>query len=143
MEEAKNYTKTFNAYSTVLGRCLQNFASSDGLSQELYIGGNFATVIAPYLDLEIIKRESSKIQGLVQVLVNKIEKSGNDSDTYIEFLSASNSYLKDYSFYNEIDRISQLYSDDPHRTRNMRLSILAALEETKLIVRIAALLEVL
>ena len=94
-------------------------------------------------DLEIIKRESSKIQGQVQVLVNKIEKSGNDSDTYVEFLSASNSYLKDYSFYNEIDRISQLYSDDPHRIRNMRLSILTALEETKLIVRIAALLEVL
>ena len=94
-------------------------------------------------DLEIIKRESSKIQGQVQVLVNKIGKSGNDSDTYVEFLSASNSYLKDYSFYNEIDRISQLYSDDPHRIRNMRLSILTALEETKLIVRIAALLEVL
>ena len=94
-------------------------------------------------DLEIIKRESSKIQGLVQVLVNKIEKSGNDSDAYVGFLSASNSYLKDYSFHNEIDRISQLYSDDPHRTRNMRLSILAALEETKLIVRIDALLEAL
>lgn len=94
-------------------------------------------------DLEIIKRELGKIQGLVQVLANKIEKSGNDSDTYLEFLSASKSYLMDYSFHNEIERISQLYSNDPHRIKNMRLSIISALEETKLIVRSDALLEVL
>jgi len=94
-------------------------------------------------DLEIIKREVGKIQGLVQVLANKIEKSENNSDTYFELLSASKSYLKEYSFYNEIDRVSQLYSEDPHRIRNMRLSILTALEETKLIVSIIALLETL
>ncbi len=94
-------------------------------------------------DLEIIKREVGKIQGLVQVIANKIEKSENNSDTYFELLSASKSYLKEYSFYNEIDRVSQLYSEDPHRIRNMRLSILTALEETKLIVSIIALLETL
>jgi hypothetical protein len=94
-------------------------------------------------DLEIIKREVGKIQGLVQVLANKIEKSENNSDTYFELLSASKSYLKEYSFHNEIDRVSQLYSEDPHRIRNMRLSILTALEETKLIVSIIELLEAL
>lgn len=94
-------------------------------------------------DLEIIKRELGKIQGLVQVLANKIEKSENNSDTYFELLSASKSYLKEYSFHNEIDRISQLYSDDPHRIKNIRISILTALEETKLIVRAIAFLEVL
>ncbi|MEK6834613.1 MAG: hypothetical protein AABY31_03930 [Thermoproteota archaeon] len=94
-------------------------------------------------DLEIIKRELGKIQGLVQVLANKIEKSENNSDTYFELLSASKSYLKEYSFHNEIDRVSQLYSEDPHRIRNMRLSILTALEETKLIVSIIELLETL
>src|SRR5574341_808326 len=77
-------------------------------------------------DLDTIKKELGKIQGLVQVLVNKIEKSGNYSDSYSEVLDASKSYLKDYSFYNEIDRISQLYSDDPHRIKNIRLSILVA-----------------
>lgn len=94
-------------------------------------------------DLDIIKKEVSKIQGLVQVLVNKIEKSGNYSDSYSELLDASKSYIKDYSFYNEIDRISQLYSDDPHRIKNIRFSILAALEKTKLITKSIALLEVL
>ena len=94
-------------------------------------------------DLDIIKKELGKIQGLVQVLVNKIEKSENYSDSYSELLSASKSYLKDYNFHNEIDRIAQLYSEDHYRIKNIRLSILAALEETKLIVRVIALLEVL
>jgi len=94
-------------------------------------------------DLEIIKREVGKTQGLVQVLTNKIEKSGNNSDTYSELLSALKSYLRDYSFLNEIERISQLYSEDPHRIKNIRISIIAALEETKLISKVIALLEVL
>ncbi|MGI0010878.1 MAG: hypothetical protein ACREAE_05720 [Nitrosopumilaceae archaeon] len=94
-------------------------------------------------DLDTIKKELGKIQGLVQVLVNKIEKSENYSDSYSELLDASKLYLKDYSFHSEIDRISQLYSEDHHRIKNIRLSILAALEKTKLITKAIALLEVL
>jgi len=94
-------------------------------------------------DLDIIKKELSKIQGLVQVMVNKIEKSENYSDSYSELLSASKLYLKDYNFHNEIDRISQLYSDDPYRVKNIRLLILTALEKTKLISKAIALLQVL
>ena len=94
-------------------------------------------------DLDIIKKELSKIQGLVQVLINKIEKSENYSDSYSKLLSASKLYLKDYNFHNEIDRISQLYSEDPYRIKNIRLLILTALEKTKLISKAIALLQVL
>jgi len=94
-------------------------------------------------DLDIIKKELGKIQGLVKVLVNKIEKFGNYSDSYSELLVASKSYLRDHNFHTEIDRISQLYSEDSHRIRNMRLSILSALEDTKLISKTIALLQVL
>ena len=92
-------------------------------------------------DLEIIKKELGKTQGLVHVLTNKIEKSGNNSDTYSGLLSALKSYLRDYSFHNEVDRISQLYSEDSHRIRNIRISIISALEESKLISKIIDLLE--
>ena len=94
-------------------------------------------------DLDIIKKELSRIHGLVQVLVNKIEKSENYSDSYSELLSASKLYLKDYNFHNEIDRISQLYSEDPYRIKNIRLLILTALEKTKLISKAITLLQVL
>lgn len=94
-------------------------------------------------DLEIIRKELGKIQGLVKVIVNKIEKSGNYSDSYSELLDASKSYLRDHNFNTEIDRISQLYSEDSYRIRNIRLSILLALENTQLISKITELLSVL
>jgi len=94
-------------------------------------------------DLDIIKKELGKIQGLVKVLVIKIEKSGNYSDSYSELLVASKSYLRDHNFYTEIDRISQLYSEDSHRIKNIRLTILSSLEKTKLISKTIALLQVL
>jgi len=94
-------------------------------------------------DLDIIKKELGKIQGLVKVLVIKIEKSGNYSDSYSELLVASKSYLKDHNFYTEIDRISQLYSEDSHRIKNIRLTILSSFEKTKLISKTIALLQVL
>jgi len=94
-------------------------------------------------DLESIKKELGKIEGEVKVLVNKIEKSGNYSDNYSELLTAARSYLRDNNFYTEIDRISQLYSEDFFRIRNIRLTILNALEESKLISKTIALLQVL
>ena len=94
-------------------------------------------------DLDVIKKELDKLQGLVKVLVNKIEKSGNYSDSYSELMVASKSYLSDHNFYTEIDRISQLYSEDSHRIRNIRISILSALEESKLISKTIRLLDVL
>lgn len=94
-------------------------------------------------DLDIIKKELGKIQGLLNVLVIKIEKSGNYSDSYSELLVASKSYLRDHNFHLEIDRIAQLYSEDSHRIKNIRLSILSAFEKTKLISKTIALLQVL
>ena len=94
-------------------------------------------------DLDVIKNELYKIQGLVKVITNKIERSGNYSDSYSELLTASRSFLRDHNFHTEIDRISQLYSEDSFRIRNIRLSILSALEESKLISKSIALLQVL
>jgi hypothetical protein len=94
-------------------------------------------------DLDVIKKELDKIQGIVKVLVIKIEKSGNYSVSYSELLAASKSFLRDHNFHTEIYRISQLYSEDSYRIRNIRISILSALEESKLISKTIALLHVL
>lgn len=94
-------------------------------------------------DLDIIKKELGKTQGLVKVLINKIEKFGNYSDSYSELLVASKLFLRDHNFHTEIERISQLYSEDSYRIRNIRLAIIFALENTKLISKTIALLQVL
>jgi len=94
-------------------------------------------------DIEIIKRELAKIRGLVQVVINKIEKSGNISDSYVELLNMSRAYLEDYDFTRPIEPIedvSGLYSQDPLRIKNMRLSIILSLEESQLIFKIQSIL---
>ncbi|MGQ0795512.1 MAG: hypothetical protein ACT4N5_04930 [Nitrosopumilaceae archaeon] len=94
-------------------------------------------------DLDVIKKELDKIQGIVKVLTRKIEKSGNYSDSYSELLKASESFLRDHNFHTEIEKLSLLYSEDSFRIRNMRLSIIYALEESKLIPKSIELLKVL
>jgi hypothetical protein len=84
-------------------------------------------------DLITIKQELGKINGLLQVLVNKMEKSENSSDWVFEFLNAVKKYLKNYSFSYEIDNVSELYPEDHHRIKNLRLVILEALEKCKVI----------
>jgi hypothetical protein len=94
-------------------------------------------------DLGSIKKELDKIQGLAKVLTNKIEKSENYSDSYSELLSASRSFLRDHNFDTEIEKLSLLYSEDSFRIRNMRLSIILALEESKLVSKSLELLKAL
>jgi hypothetical protein len=92
-------------------------------------------------DLEIIKKELAKINGLFQVSVNKLEAIDNSSDKYVEFSSAAKFYLDNYSFEREIETMSKLYSNDSFRLRNMRHSILTSLSDKKLLEKVDALLE--
>jgi len=92
-------------------------------------------------DLEIIKKELAKINGLFQVAVNKLEVIDNKSDKYVEFSSATKYYLENYSFEREIDTMSKLYSNDAHRLKNIRHSILNALSDKKLLEKVDSIME--
>jgi len=87
-------------------------------------------------DLIIIKNELAKINGLLQVIVTKIEESGNKSDDFIIILKVSRHYLQDYDFTREIETMSSLYSEDPHRLKNLKHTILNSLNDRKLIEKI-------
>ena len=91
-------------------------------------------------DLDIIKVQQGKIQGLIKVLCNKIETLHYESDDFSELLKVAKTYLKNYDFYNIIDTY-QLYSEDVMRIKNIRISILSSLEETKLISKIQSMLQ--
>lgn len=92
-------------------------------------------------DLEIIKKELSKINGLLQVVINKLDSSSNNSNDYVELLSASNFYITNYEFFREIETMSKLYSEDSHRLKNLRQSIIDSLHDGKLIEKIESLME--
>lgn len=84
-------------------------------------------------DLITIKTELLKINGLFQVVVKKIEGSGKLTNNYVKLAKRARYYLKNYEFEREIDTISNLYSEDPNRLRNIRLKILDSLNDKKLI----------
>lgn len=92
-------------------------------------------------DLLIIKKELAKINGLFQIALNKLEATENRSDKYVEFSSAAKYYLENYSFEREIETMSQLYSNDSHRLRNIRFSILNALSDKKLLEKVDSIME--
>jgi len=92
-------------------------------------------------DLEIIKKELAKINGLFQVAVNKLAVIDNRSDKYVKFSSAAEHYLENYLFVREIETMSKLYSNDSHRLRNIRHSILNALHDKKLLDKVDSIME--
>ncbi len=92
-------------------------------------------------DLEIIKKELSKINGLITVLLNKLESSKKYSDDFVVLTSSGKQYLENYYFLDEIETLSKLYSDDSNRLKNLRYTILKALQEKKLIQKIETVAE--
>lgn len=92
-------------------------------------------------DLEIIKKELAKIKGLLQVIINKLNSIDNNSNDYVELLSTSDAYIKNYDFFREIETMSQLYSEDSHRLQNLRQTIIDSFNDEKLIEKIESLME--
>lgn len=90
-------------------------------------------------DLEIIKKEISKINGLITVVINKLEASDNSSDDFVSLLSAGKYYLENYDFTREIETMSKLYSNDSNRLKNIRYTILDSLQDKKLMEKIDTL----
>ena len=90
-------------------------------------------------DLDIIKVHLGKIQGVIKVLCNKIEALNTSSDSYSELLKLGKSYLQNYDF-NKIIEAYETYSEDMLRIKNIRISILSSLEETKFIFKIQSML---
>ncbi len=84
-------------------------------------------------DLKIITNELLKINGLLRVIVKKINSSNIQTDSFVNLSKRSKYYLESYEFKREIDTISNLYSTDPNRLKNIRLKIIESLQDKKLI----------
>lgn len=84
-------------------------------------------------DLEIINKEFSKIKGLLQVIKNKLGEKKYQSDNLVTLHKLSSHYIENYDFSREIQLLSQIYSNDPNRLKNIRLLIIESLNDRKLI----------
>ncbi len=72
IDEGERNATTFKIYSMILGRCLQNFASTAGFNQALYLGGTFATAIAPHLDQQALREAFAVPQHLTRQAYEQI-----------------------------------------------------------------------
>lgn len=92
-------------------------------------------------ELEIIKIESLKINGFFKVIIKKLESSQINSDNYVKLSMRIKHYLNNYEFNREIEMISNLYSNDPNRLKNIRLIIIESLQDKQLMGLIATILK--
>ena len=92
-------------------------------------------------DLEIIKKELLKINGFLNVILKKCSASNFQSKEISGIQPKIKNYLDSYYFVQEIDTMSPLYSDDSSRIKNMRLKILDAFQDKKLIDRLQEIVE--
>jgi len=92
-------------------------------------------------DLDNIKKEMLKINGFLKVVLKKIDTGKISSTDFKTIKSKFQHYLDTYYFEKEIETMAPLYSNDVSRVKNMRLKILDALEDKKMMERIVELIE--
>ncbi len=92
-------------------------------------------------DLNNIKKEMLKINGFIKVVSKKIDTDKIVSSNFRIVKSKFQHYLDNYYFEKEIETMAPLYSIDLSRVKNMRLKILEALEDRKMMEEIEELIE--
>ena len=91
-------------------------------------------------DLEIIKKELSKIRGLLQVIHSKLDGKNYQSDHFVALYKLATYYVDEYDFTREIEILGQVYYKDSDRLKNLRLLIIDSLNDKKLIEKLQTML---
>lgn len=92
-------------------------------------------------DIDLIMKELLKINGFTKVILNKMDDKSIQSSDFKGVKSKMKNYIENYYFEQEIETMSKLYSNDVGRVKNMRLKILEALDDKKMIEAIRELSE--
>lgn len=92
-------------------------------------------------DLERINKEMLKTNGFIKVVVNNIDEIKIPQSDFKSLQTKLGHYLENYSFEKEIETMAPLYSNDMHRVKNMRLKIIEALEDKKMMDGLEELIE--
>jgi len=92
-------------------------------------------------DLEIIKKQVEKVEGVLEKLSNKIEELDYSADDYVKLSKSIKFYLENNDFYNIIEAY-KLYDKDPQRIKNVRTKVITAIEEKHLIEKIKEMLTI-
>ena len=92
-------------------------------------------------DLDMIKKEISKINGLLQVIHNKLSAKKYQSDHLVTLRKLSTHYIDTYDYSREIEYLSQIYDQDPNRIKNLRILIINSLNDKNMIEKFQNMLD--
>ena len=115
-----------------------------------YLKGILGQILASYKiltelndgpdDLDAIKKELSKIRGLLQVIRSKLGEKKYQSDRLVALYKLSTYYIDTYDFTREIENLAPVYFNDSNRLKNLRLLIIDSLNDKKMIEKLQAIL---
>jgi len=87
-------------------------------------------------DLFVLDVELAKINGLLKVLLRKSDEFSSNNPEFLKLNKKIHNYFDNFYFENELAKIKEIYSEDPHRVKSIRNSIVNSLQDNKLIFRI-------
>ena len=83
------------------------------------------------LDIEL-----TKINGLLRVLLRKSEEFSDKNPEFLKLQKKIQNYFENHYFVGELEKIKEIYSEDPLRIKHIRNSIINSLQDDKMIFRI-------
>ncbi len=87
-------------------------------------------------DLFTLDMELSKINGLLKVLLRKSDEFSDKNIEFSKLRKKIQKYFENHYFVEELEKIKELYSEDPLRVKHIRNSIVKSLQDEKMIFRI-------
>ena len=86
-------------------------------------------------DFFILDVELTKINGLLKVLLRKLEEFSDKNPEFSKLQKKIQNYFENHYFIGELEKIKETYSEDPLRIKHIRNSIINSLQDDKLIFR--------
>jgi hypothetical protein len=78
----------------------------------------------------------TKINGLLRVLLRKLEEFSDKNPEFSKLQKKIQNYFENHYFIGELEKIKETYSEDPLRIKHIRNSIVDSLQDDKMISRI-------
>ena len=87
-------------------------------------------------DFFILDVELTKINGLLRVLLRKLEEFSDKNPEFSKLQKKIQNYFENHYFIGELEKIKEIYSEDPLRVKHIRNSIINSLQDDKMIFKI-------
>ena len=87
-------------------------------------------------DFLILDVELSKINGLLKVLLRKSDEFSDKNIEFSKLKKKIENYFENHYFIEELEKMKEIYSEDPLRVKHIRNSIVNSLQDEKMIFRI-------